>query len=140
MPCGLFVFDCYPILLLLLLLVILLEPVQSRSLVLPSSSSAERLTAKDRRHSIFDDKNGASLGELVSPTEGFEAIGDDRLFSAYLSQSLWLFTSIGFGNASNENGRRISFGHSTFANLRIDSCHRRFSSLGRSDRRSSSSF
>ena len=77
MPCGLFLFDCYPI---LLLLVNLLEPVHSRSFSLPTSS-VEKLTSKERRNSIFDDKHGASLGELVRTKKGTKD-GTVRLISA----------------------------------------------------------
>jgi hypothetical protein len=67
MPCGLIVFDCH----LLVIVVILVEFVVSRSILIDKDQrelpmSSEKLMKKDRRHSIFDDKNRAILGELVS--------------------------------------------------------------------------
>ncbi len=67
MPCGLIVFDCH----LLVIVVILVELVVSKSIVIDQDQrelpmSREKYIKKDRRHSIFDDKNRAILGELVS--------------------------------------------------------------------------
>ena len=67
MPCGLIVFDCHRFVIVLLLL----EFVLSGSTFLEHDQreltiSREKLMKKDRRHSIFDDKNRAVLGELVS--------------------------------------------------------------------------
>jgi hypothetical protein len=67
MPCGLIVFDCH----LLVIVVILVEFVVSKSIFIDKDQrefpmSRDKLMKKDRRHSIFDDKNRAVLGELVS--------------------------------------------------------------------------
>ncbi len=67
MPCGLIVFDCH----LLIIVVILVEFVVSRSILIDKDQrelpmSRDKILKKDRRHSIFDDKNRAVLGELVS--------------------------------------------------------------------------
>jgi ribosomal protein S17 len=67
MPCGLIVFDCH----LLVVVVILIELVVSRSISIDReqrdlTTLSEKIMKKDRRHSIFDDKNRAILGELVS--------------------------------------------------------------------------
>ena len=67
MPCGLIVFDCH----LLVVVVILIELVVSRSILIDReqrdlTTSSDKIMKKDRRHSIFDDKNRAVLGELVS--------------------------------------------------------------------------
>lgn len=68
MPCGLIVFDCYR----LVIVVLLVEFVLSKSIFInpdqqrEMTMSGEKLMKKDRRHSIFDDKNRAVLGELVS--------------------------------------------------------------------------
>lgn len=67
MPCGLIVSDCH----LLVVVVILVEFVASRSVLIDKdqrelSMPKEKFLKKDRRHSIFDDKNRAILGELVS--------------------------------------------------------------------------
>lgn len=68
MPCGVIVFDYH---LLVVIVIILVELVVSRPILIDKdqrelSMSNEKLTKKDRRHSIFDDKNRAVLGELVS--------------------------------------------------------------------------
>ncbi|CAF0728845.1 unnamed protein product [Adineta steineri] len=65
MPCGLIVFDCH----LLFVVVILVELVISRPILIDKdqrefTTSPGRIMKKDRRHSIFDDKNRAVLGEL----------------------------------------------------------------------------
>jgi hypothetical protein len=65
MPCGLIVFDCH----LLVIVVILVELVVSKSILIDQDQrelpmSREKFIKKDRRHSIFDDKNRAVLGEL----------------------------------------------------------------------------
>ncbi|CAF1646201.1 unnamed protein product [Adineta ricciae] len=65
MPCGLIVLDCQ----LFVVVVFLVGLVSSRSVYFDSdqrefTTSREKLMKKDRRHSIFDDKNRAVLGEL----------------------------------------------------------------------------
>lgn len=85
MPCGLIVFDCQ----LLVVVVILVELVVSRPIFIDKdqrNSSINHLMKKDRRHSIFDDKNKAVLGELVRTQTTFEKKKNYsiRLFLAYI--------------------------------------------------------
>jgi len=84
MPCGLIVFDCQ----LLVVVVILVELVVSRPIFIDKdqrNSSINHLMKKDRRHSIFDDKNKAVLGELVR-TNKFEkkTLFNDIVFSIHI--------------------------------------------------------
>lgn len=67
MPCGLIVLDCH----LIFAVVILIELVVSRPILIDrdqreSAATTDKIMNKDRRHVIFDDKNRAVLGELVS--------------------------------------------------------------------------
>ncbi|CAF0993511.1 unnamed protein product [Rotaria magnacalcarata] len=65
MPCGLIILNCH----LLFVVVILIEIVLSRPILIDRdqrelATSKDKIMNKDRRHSIFDDKNRAVLGEL----------------------------------------------------------------------------
>jgi ribosomal protein S17 len=67
MPSGLIVFDYHRFLVVVVLLV---ELIRAKSIVVESDkrefpTSMEKTMTKQRRHSIFDDKNTAVLGELV---------------------------------------------------------------------------
>ena len=67
MPCGLIIFSCY----FTFVVIILVEIIASRPISI-DRNQRELMITKDqtmnkyKRHSIFDDKNRADLGELVS--------------------------------------------------------------------------